>query len=242
MTRNRLFYKLRYFYFSFLVLLGGLSQFALGVFCQARFGSGPYDNAIHVTVYTIFMPQLTGIVGLVQTSVGVFGLLRAGGWCHMGGAEDHRFEITSLLSWLMTMLFQIVVQPSYASGDAYDAEGATFASGTCAGRTAGYPSYSVCRVRSSLTKASLGRSLPRPVYLGFFIIPIWLDYCVRVTPSKVWPEYYAIPTETKPRPDLLVRVYLFVRGQWHNIRGNDTDDEASSTSEESSGSSERVVL
>lgn len=145
MTRNRLFYMLRYAYFCFLVTLGGWSQLLLGVYCWTRFGSGPYADAVHVTVYTIFLPQLTCIVGLVQTVVGFFGLLRVVGWSRIGGAEDHRFEFASLVSWLLTMLFQIVVQPSYARGNAYDAEGATFAS----------------------------------VYLGFFIIRVWLDYCVR---------------------------------------------------------------
>jgi len=208
MTRNRLFYMLRYGYFCFLVTLGGWSQTLLGFFCWSRFGCGPYVDAVHVTVYTIFLPQLTCIVGFIQTVVGFFGLLRVLGWSRVGGAEDRRFEYASLVSWLITMLFQIVVQPSYASGDAYDAEGATFAS----------------------------------VYLGFFIIPVWLDYQVRVTPKQVWPDYYAIGNDTRPKPDRLVKVFLFLTGYWkkEDIRVEKNDSE--STSEASSDGSKRSVL
>lgn len=122
-SRNRLFYKIRYGYHSILVTLGGWSQLVLGLFCWARYGGGPYSDAVHVTVYTIFYPQLSCVVGIVQTFVGLFGLLRVVGLCHVGGTDDHRFEVASLVSWFVTMVFQIVVQPSYASGDAYDAEG-----------------------------------------------------------------------------------------------------------------------
>lgn len=206
MTRNRLSYMLRYGYFCFLVTLGGWSQLLLGFFCWSRFGSGPYADAVHVTVYTIFLPQLTCITGFVQTAVGFFGMLRVFGWSHIGGAEDRRFEFASLVSWLITMLFQIVVQPSYARGDAYDAEGATFAS----------------------------------VYLGFFIIPVWLDYRVRVTPNKVWPEHYAVSNDTKPKPDRLVKVFLFLVGYWQHNKDKVHKTDSDSTSDTSSGS-ERTI-
>lgn len=207
-SRNRFSYRLRYGYFSFLVVVGGLSQWLLGWHCWFRFGGGPYDDAIHVTVYAIFLPQLTWLVGLVQTAVGFFGLFRACGWNSIGGAEDHRFEVASIVSWLITMLLQIIVQPSYAKGDAYDAEGATFA----------------C------------------VYLGFFIIPVWLDYRVRVTPAIISPEYYAIPFDTEQKPDRVVEVVLFLVRYFQKDGGQEEKeaDLDSTASDESSGSA-RIV-
>lgn len=208
MSRNRLSYMLRYGYFCLLVTFGGWSQLLLGAFCWSRFGSGPYSDPVHVTVYTIFLPQLTCITGFVQMTVGLFGLFRVLGWSYIGGHEDHRFEFASLVSWLITMLLQIIVQPSYARGDQYDAEGATFAS----------------------------------VYLGFFIIPVWLDYKVRVTPNVVWPEYYAISSEVKPKRDRLVMIFLFLKSHLQKHHNSDDVPKTDSDSSSESNGSERNVL
>ena len=207
MTRNRLSYQIRYAYFCILVTLGGWSQLLLGWFVWTRFGSGPYEDAIHVTVYTIFLPQPTCVVGFVQVAVGFFGLMRAIGWSSVGGAEDHRFELASLVSWLITMLLQIIVQPSYARGDAYDAEGATFAS----------------------------------VYLGFFIIPVWLDYRIRVTPNTVWPEYYGVSPHVAPKLEFPVKIFLFLTGHMQN-KSTEMDNIESEINSHGSSGSKRNVL
>ena len=207
LSRNQFSYRIRYVYFSFLVAVGGLSQFLLGCFCWKRFGSGPFDEAIHVTVYTIFLPQLTCGVGIVQTVVGIFGFLRACCLVRVGGADDHWFEYTSLLSWVVTMLFQIIVQPSYARGDAYDAEGATFAS----------------------------------VYLGFFVVPLFLDYRVRVTPFKITHKYYALPLDTEQKPDRVVEAVLFLIGYFRKNKDEDQKSDLDSTASNDSDKSVRVV-
>lgn len=206
-SRNRFSYRLRYGYHACLVALGGLSQFLLGSLCWARFGDGPYDDAVHVTVYTIFLPQLTCIVGFVQMAVGIFGFLRACDWSRIGGAEDRRLELGSLVSWLMTMLLQIIVQPSYAGGDAYDAEGATFAS----------------------------------VYLGFFLVPVWLDYRVRVTPTIVSHDYYAIPSDTEQKPDRVAKIVLVLARYFRKDDVEEKKTDLGRTASDESSDSERIV-
>jgi hypothetical protein len=207
MSRNQFSYRIRYVYFNFLVAVGGLSQFLLGCFCWERFGGGPFDEAIHVTVYTIFLPQVTCGVGIIQTVVGIFGLLRGCRLVRMGGAEDHWFEYASLLSWLVTMLFQIIVQPSYAKGDAYDAEGATFAS----------------------------------VYLGFFVVPVFLDHMVRVTPLKITNGYYAVPLDTDEKPDRVVEFILLLIAYFGKSEDKNEKSDLESTASNDSDKSVRVV-
>jgi hypothetical protein len=207
MSRNQFSYRIRYVYFNFLVAVGGLSQFLLGCFCWERFGGGPFDEAIHVTVYTIFLPQVTCGVGIIQTVVGIFGLLRGCRLVRMGGAEDHWFEYASLLSWLVTMLFQIIVQPSYAKGDAYDAEGATFAS----------------------------------VYLGFFVVPVFLDHMVRVTPLKITNGYYAVPLDTDEKPDRVVEFILLLIAYFGKSEDKNEKSDLESTLSNDSDKSVRVV-
>lgn len=105
------------------------------------------------------------------------------------------------------MLFQIIVQPSYARGDAYDAEGATFAS----------------------------------VYLGFFVVPVFLDYRVRVTPFKITHEYYALPLDTEQKPDRVVETVLFLIEYFRKNKGEDQKSDLDSTASNDSDKSVRVV-
>jgi hypothetical protein len=125
----------------------------------------------------------------------------------MGGAEDHWFEYASLLSWLVTMLFQIIVQPSYAKGDAYDAEGATFAS----------------------------------VYLGFFVVPVFLDHMVRVTPLKITNGYYAVPLDTDEKPDRVVEFILLLIAYFGKSEDKNEKSDLESTASNDLDKSVRVV-
>jgi hypothetical protein len=110
---------------------------------------------------------MTIVVGAAQTIYGIYGWCRAAGWLKMGSKSDHRFMIATLVTWIITMALQIIVQPSYGGGVVYLAERATYAA----------------------------------VYLGNFVMPAWLDYMVRVTPS-----------ESKCKEDFLRLVFKVTKG------------------------------
>ena len=167
------YYVLRFAYYSILQFIGGFSQLALGVFLAAKYGWGPYDYPVHVTVYTVFFPFLTIIVGAVQVLWGIYGWCRAVGWVKIRSKDDNRFMIATLVCWVVTMVLQIIVQPAYGSGMAYLTESQTYAA----------------------------------VYLGNFVMPAWLDYMVRVTPSRIDPSYFSLPEDTKCKEDLLCRIF-----------------------------------
>ena len=173
LSRNRKFYKIRFVYYCILVIIGGVSQFGLGIYTATQFGHGPFEDAIHVSVFTIYFPSLAIVVGGVQLVVGVFGFGLSIGWFKMDDANDIRFQVASLASWIVTMVLQIIAQPSYASEDMYDAEGATYAS----------------------------------VYLGFFLLPVWLAHHVRNTSEVVPPERFGFSPDTMPEQCVLVKIF-----------------------------------
>lgn len=125
--KHRGYYLIRYGYYNILTFLGGISQSVLGIYLGNRFGWGPYRNAVHVAVYTVFFPGIATVVGAVQTLYALYGFLRAMGWVDMSRKNDQSFMIATLACWLVTMILQIIVQPSYGDGAQFDAEGATYA-------------------------------------------------------------------------------------------------------------------
>lgn len=176
--KHRGYYVVRFGYYSILGFIGGFSQLALGTFLGAKYGWGPYDEPVHVAVYTVFFPSMTIVVGAAQTMYGIYGWCRAAGWLKMGSKLDNKFMVATLIAWIITMALQVIVQPSYGGGVMYLAEGATYAA----------------------------------VYLGNFVMPAWLDYMVRVTPSRVDRSYYSLPEETKCKEDFLCRVFKVTEG------------------------------
>ena len=171
--KHKGYYIIRYAFYNLLVFMGGISQLSLGVYLWIRFGGGPYYEAIHVTTYTVFFPGLSCLVGAFQTFMGIYGWSRALGWIRIHGKSDCRFLYVTWITWIVTMLFQVIVQPSYGRGDSYDAEGATYAA----------------------------------VYIGFFIMPAWLDHVVRNTSSRIDPAEFGLPPCTKCKEDPLCRIF-----------------------------------
>lgn len=173
--KDRRYYRVRYGYYNLLVIMGGGSQLALGIFLWIKFGSGPFDEAVHIAVYTVYFPVLTTFVGLIQTTVGLYGWLRAVAWLPMSGSC---YLYATLSSWIISTILQFLVQPSYAPSLQFDAEGATYSA----------------------------------VYLGFFLMPAWLDYVCRHTPPKIAPEYFGLPPGTPAKQDLVVK-WLGIQAQ-----------------------------
>jgi len=182
------YYVIRYAFYNLMVFLGGFSQLLLGIFLSARFGPGPYDQAVHVTTYTVFFPYITAIVGTVQTFMGVYGWSRAVGWIKIQGESDSVFLYVTLITWIITMVLQIIVQPSFGTGDSFDAEGATYAA----------------------------------VYVGFFVMPAWLDHMVRYTPKRIDPSYFGLPACTQCKEDMLCKIFGLTESQFFSgIEGKD---------------------
>ena len=171
MEKHRSYWQLRLAYYSLLVAIGGLAQLLLGVYLGLRFGWGPYEEAVHVAVFTVFFPCLSIMVGLVQTLFGFYGWFVA--LQSQTSEKNWSFFYAALLNWIVTMTIQVMVQPSYGSGNSFDAEGATYGA----------------------------------VYLGYFIMPPWLEYMRRTTPFEINPEDYGLPKDTESKPDALCRVF-----------------------------------
>jgi hypothetical protein len=174
------YYIVRFAYYNLLVFIGGISQLMLGMYLWVRFGCGPYEEPVHVTTYTIFFPWMTCFVGAAQTSMGIYGWSRALRWSNTRDKDDHRFMYTTLSTWIVTMIFQIIVQPSYGDGTSYDAEGATYAA----------------------------------VYIGFFVMPAWLDHMVRHTPPRIDPSHFALPPCTQCKEDAFCKLFGLTESQF----------------------------
>lgn len=111
--RTASYYQGRFTFYTVLVTLAGLSQFLLGSFATARFGSGPLAPPIGVAMYVVHFPGLNILVGLVQLLTGVFGILRRYGY-FVAGKEDNRYQNAIFLVWLLQLSVQILAQVGYA--------------------------------------------------------------------------------------------------------------------------------
>lgn len=180
MYRGRFVTRLAYF--SLLQVIGGFSQFALGIFLAASYGWGPYNQAVHVLIYTVFFPSLAIIVGAFQILWGFYGFARAVGWVKIRSINDNRFMLATLVTWLVTMILQVMVQPAYGGGMAFLAES---------------PAYAA-------------------VYIPSFVMPVWLEYMLRVSPDRIDPSYYSLPESTTCKQDLFCWIFGITEGEPHS--------------------------
>lgn len=101
--------------FSFLLFLGGLSQFLLGCYLAARFGrlnSGPAITAF----YVVSRPGIAIVVGTLQLIGGVGGLVHAYGIGYWWGDEYNSFQYYIGFSWFTQVVLQALAQPAYQPG------------------------------------------------------------------------------------------------------------------------------
>jgi hypothetical protein len=177
-ARTRAYHILRYGYYNILVMVGGMSYLVLGAYLWSRFGVGPYYEAVHVAVYTVHFPLVAVLVGSMQTGMGVYGFLRAIGTCSMGTSTDYASDHSFLLVTCITWIVTTCLQ--FVLEPAYGAGESFQAEGATIG----------C------------------VYLGFFLMPAYLDHLVRTTPVVVHPQDYGLPADADAgRPDLLVKLF-----------------------------------
>jgi hypothetical protein len=114
--RNSSYYLGRSGFYNFLVVIAGFSQLALGSFVLDSIGSGPLEEGpVTVAMYTIYFPEISVFVGLVQILVGFFGLARRMGKL-VGGKDDHSFQIACGIMWIFMLVLELMVQIAYAPG------------------------------------------------------------------------------------------------------------------------------
>jgi hypothetical protein len=103
------------------MLIAGICQFILGVFCAAKFGARGYRNgAVGVSVYVIHFPILNIITGLLQALLATWGIARSWGYATRtveGARGDNTFQRAVWAFFIFQIIFQVVVQVGYAKGD-----------------------------------------------------------------------------------------------------------------------------
>jgi len=191
--RHKAYHVTRLAYYSLLVLLGGISQTLLGMHLWQRFGFGPYEEPVHVAVYTIHFPCVSVVVGITQMFFGASGFFRATGRIRSDGSSGKSFLVVACLTWIISTFLQFVFQPAYDDELTYNAEGPTVA----------------C------------------VYLGFFIMPVYLEYLVRVTPAKPRPEYYGLAPDAYYKEDLLLNLLGMEVGCTANLEASFREERSS---------------
>ena len=72
--RDGNYYRGRLLFYSFIVLIAGMSQILLGAYVFFEFGGGPLNPPIGVAMYRVTFPEITMTVGSIQMFVGYFGV------------------------------------------------------------------------------------------------------------------------------------------------------------------------
>lgn len=109
------YYRGRLSFYSFCLLLVGVSQLLLGSYVLSSFGNGPLPKGgIAVAMYMVNFPEISVFVGLVQILLASFGLARSFGVAN--GADNHAFQALAAFSWICTVSMQNLTQIAYAPG------------------------------------------------------------------------------------------------------------------------------
>lgn len=114
--RNRKYYRGRLLFYSFIMLIAGMSQILLGAYVLFEFGGGPLSPLVGVAMYRVSFPEITMAVGSVQMIVGYYGV---GNYLHLfpTGPNDNYFQIFAIVGWLSQLILQYIVQISYIEGN-----------------------------------------------------------------------------------------------------------------------------
>lgn len=114
--RDAKYYRGRLLFYSFVMLIAGMSQLLLGAYVIFEFGEGPLSPPIGVAMYRVSFPEITMAVGSIQMVVGYYGV---GNYLHLFpvGPNDNNFQILALIGWLLQLTLQYIVQISYIEGE-----------------------------------------------------------------------------------------------------------------------------
>ena len=211
-SRTKHYHLIRLGYYCILVIIGAVAQIALGMYCWCHYGFGPYIDvydgssiAVHIATHIIQVPLLPIMVGTFQLGFGYYGFniayrtklnntavesdnVQIGLFDQAAGENKQRLPVrnqvfdedgvnrnTFQFIALMTWLITFFLQFLFP------------------------PAYG-----EDHDFLSNGASFAS-VYMGFFIMPVYLEYLVRTTPTFGCAETYGLPYDAPSgRPDLLV--------------------------------------
>lgn len=110
-TRSGDYFKGRMNAYVGVLLLAGLVQFLLGVWCQARFGTNVLkDGPVTVAFWTITYPGINMFVGLLQMMNGVWGMARIRGLCE---AKPNFYQFSLAFQWICVLCLQDITTFAY---------------------------------------------------------------------------------------------------------------------------------
>ena len=213
-SRTKHYHVIRLGYYCILVLIGALSQIVLGIYCWIQYGFGPYydDNgnlaAIHIATYITQLPLIPILVGICQFYFGLYGFNIAYQW------KDDTCDGSDY-----DTLFHQQKQPD---GSLKTSRTANDNNDTADENNNNTTTFQYIAVWTWLITFFLQFLFPpaygqdhdfisngatfASVYMGFFIMPVYLEYLVRTTPTSATPQMYGLPNDAPSgRPDLLVK-------------------------------------
>jgi len=113
--RTGKYYRSRLVFYSCFNFVVGLAQMLLGAYIMGNFGHGALPKGpIVVAMFVVSFPEIAVTAGVVHMANAIYGMARGFGF--HGGANDHWFQATTLVSWICTVVLQILVQVCYVPG------------------------------------------------------------------------------------------------------------------------------
>ncbi len=118
--RDGTYYRGRLLFYSFVVLIAGMSQILFGAYIIFEFGGGRLSPPIGVAMYRVSFPEITVAVGAIQMVVGYHGV---GNYLRLFpvGPNNNNFQILALIGWVLQLILQYIVQIGYVEGNANSA-------------------------------------------------------------------------------------------------------------------------
>lgn len=112
-TRNAGYYRSRLAFYSAVMAIAGCAQLALGSFVIIKFGNGPLPAPVTVAMFMIWFPEINVFMGTLFVCNGLYGMYRG-----FSKPNNHYFAFTMWLQMVCTLLLMVLVQTSYAPGNA----------------------------------------------------------------------------------------------------------------------------
>lgn len=111
-TRTSNYFQGRLGLYSSMLIIGGLTQFLLGVYVNSNFGSGTLtEGPVRAAMLIVVYPGAAVFLGLMQVINGIWGVVRSLG-IH-AGPDDYVYQISILIQWVLVLSLQDVMQVAY---------------------------------------------------------------------------------------------------------------------------------
>ena len=107
------YYRTRLMFYSAVMFVAGFVQMVLGAFVIHNFGNGPLPAPVTVAMFMVHFPEICVFVGLVYMANAVYGTYRG-----LTRQTDSYFAVTMWFQLLCTIILMVLVQCSFAPGNA----------------------------------------------------------------------------------------------------------------------------